>query len=119
MNEGAICRKLKVGCLNTRSICNKTCGVLELLKENSIDLCCVTETWLNMKDVAKFAEIHDHGYDLFSAPRRGRGGGVAFIFGDKAEASKMANFLKKKGALGKVVPLRRDSKRTIVSLKTK
>lgn len=80
MNEGAICRKLKVGSLNTRSICNKTCGVLELLKENSIDLCCVTETWLNMKDVAKFAEIHDHGYDLFSAPRRGRGGGVAFIF---------------------------------------
>ena len=46
-------------------------------------------------------------------------GGVAFIFGDKAEASKMANFLKKKGALGKVVPLRRDGKRTMVSLKTK
>ena len=47
-------------------------------------------------------------------------GGVAFIFGDKAEASKMASFLKKKGALGKVIPMARSNgKRTMVSLKTK
>ena len=42
--------------------------------------------------------------------------GVAFIFGDKAEASKMAAYLKKAGALGKVLPLARG-KRTMVSLK--
>jgi len=61
-------------------LCNKTCGVLELLKENSVDICCITETWLKSKDAAIFAEIHDHGFDIFSAPRRGRGGGVAFLF---------------------------------------
>ena len=45
--------------------------------------------------------------------------GVAFIFGDKAEASKMANYLKKAGVLGKVVPLAAGGgKRTMVSLKT-
>jgi hypothetical protein len=55
-------------------------------------------------------------------------GGVAFIFGDKAEASKMANYLKKKDALGKVIPLARggekgkyrasnSGERTMVSLK--
>ena len=33
-----------------------------------------------MNDVAKFAEIHEYGYDIFNAPRRGRGGGVSFIF---------------------------------------
>ncbi len=71
---------LKIGSFNARSLCNKTCGVLELLKDNSIDICCVTETWLRIKDSAIFAEIHDHGYDIFSAPRRGRGGGVAFLF---------------------------------------
>jgi exonuclease III len=61
-------------------LCNKTCGVLELLKDNAVDICCVTESWLKSKDSAIFAEIHDHGYDIFSAPRRGRGGGVAFLF---------------------------------------
>ena len=44
--------------------------------------------------------------------------GVAFIFGDKAEASKMAAYLKKAGALGRVIPLARGGrKRTMVSLK--
>ena len=44
-------------------------------------------------------------------------GGVAFIFGDKAEASKMAKYLKNAGALGKVVPLARGGgKRTMVTL---
>ena len=46
-------------------------------------------------------------------------GGVAFIFGDKAEASKMAKYLKNAGVLGKVVPLAAGGgKRTMVSLKT-
>ena len=45
--------------------------------------------------------------------------GVAFIFGDKAEASKMAKFLKKAGVLGRVLPLAAGGgKRTMVSLKT-
>ena len=46
-------------------------------------------------------------------------GGVAFIFGDKAEASKMAKYLKKAGVLGRVLPLAAGGgKRTMVSLKT-
>jgi len=51
-----------------------------MIKDKNIDLCCVTETWLTINDKAKFAEIHDHGFDIFSAPRKGRGGGVAFVF---------------------------------------
>ena len=47
-------------------------------------------------------------------------GGVAFIFGDKAEASKMEKYLKNAGALGKVIPLRAGGgKRTMVSLRAK
>jgi hypothetical protein len=45
--------------------------------------------------------------------------GVAFIFGDKAEASKMAKYLKNAGVLGRVLPLAAGGgKRTMVSLKT-
>ena len=47
-------------------------------------------------------------------------GGVAFIFGDKDEASKMEKYLKNAGALGKVIPLRAGGgKRTMVSLRAK
>ena len=42
-------------------------------------------------------------------------GGVAFIFGEKKDAAKMTNYLKKKKVLGKVIPIRAD--RTMVSLK--
>ena len=46
--------------------------------------------------------------------------GVGFIFGDKKEAAKMANYLKKAGAFGKSVPLAAGGGgRTLVSLKLK
>jgi exonuclease III len=51
-----------------------------MLKDNNISICCVSETWLKLDDRAKFAEIHDFGFDVISAPRRGRGGGVAFLY---------------------------------------
>ena len=46
-------------------------------------------------------------------------GGVAFIFGDKAEASKMASYLKKRGVLGSVTPLVLPRGRTMVTLAMK
>ena len=64
-------------------MCNKISGVIEMLKDRKIDICCVTETWFKSKDSARFAEIHDFGYDVISAPRRGIGGGVAFLFNPK------------------------------------
>ena len=44
-------------------------------------------------------------------------GGVAFIFGEKNDATKMTNYLKKKKVLGKVIPLAGGNDRTMVSLK--
>ena len=43
-------------------------------------ICGITETWLKSVDKAKFAEIHDMGFDVISCPRKGRGGGIAFLF---------------------------------------
>ena len=74
---------LNVGCFNVRSLCNKVFGVIELLNDNKIDLCCVTETWMKSKDSAIYKEIHEQGFEIFNAPRRGRGGGVAFLFNSK------------------------------------
>ena len=71
---------LKIGLFNARSLCNKTALVTELIHENNIDLLCVTETWLKVKDKAKIRELHESGFGIFSAARAGRGGGVSFIF---------------------------------------
>ena len=88
MTDGAIIEvfekvstpNLKVACFNARSINNKTTCILEMLNDHEVDICCTTETWLKLKDSAIHSEIHDFGYDIESAPRAGRGGGVAFIF---------------------------------------
>ena len=48
-----------------------------------------------------------------------KGGGVAFIFGKKVEASKMASYLKKRGVLGSVTPLVLPRGRTMVTLAMK
>ena len=83
MKEGPKKNLLVAGCLNTQSIYNKVPAVLEILSDNKVDVCFVTETWLKRNDKAKFAEIREYGFDIFSAPRKGRGGGVAFIFNPK------------------------------------
>ena len=80
VKKGASKSFLNIGCINARSICNKVPGVLELLKDNNIDICFLTESWLKLNDKSKFAEIREHGYDIFSAPRKGRGGGVGFLY---------------------------------------
>ena len=54
--------------------------VIELIKECSLDLLSVTETWLRENELAKTREIHELGFEICSKPRSSRGGGVAFLF---------------------------------------
>ena len=85
--------KLRIGCFNAQSICNKVCGTLEMLNDKSVDICCISETWLKSKDKSIFSEIHDFGFDILSSPRKGKGGGVAFVFNpDRVKVD--ANYVK-------------------------
>ena len=67
--------------LNTRSINNKVYELTELLLERAVDICCVTETWVQEGSEPILADIKREGYDIISCPRRfnKRGGGIAFI----------------------------------------
>ena len=67
---------------NARSLCNKTVGVTEFLKENKCDICFVTEAWIKMKDESVIAELLDLGYEIKFQPRKGsrRGGGVCVLY---------------------------------------
>ena len=71
---------LNIGVFNSRSICNKTAGVFDLLSDFDTDVCFLTETWLRKGDTSKVAEIKDLGYKLYHQSRPGRGGGVAIAF---------------------------------------
>ena len=71
---------LNIGVFNSRSICNKTAGVFDLLTDFDTDVCFLTETWLRKGDTSKVAEIKDLGYKLYHQSRPGRGGGVAIAF---------------------------------------
>ena len=80
MSGGTINKCIRFGCLNARSICNKVPAVLELLIDENIDVCFLTESWLKINDKAKFSEIREFGFEIISAPRKGRGGGVGFLY---------------------------------------
>ena len=72
---------VKVSLINTRSIKNKVIALTESLDSKHIDLCCVTETWVNESDKVTFSELADKGFILLNQPRAvSRGGGVGFLF---------------------------------------
>ena len=80
--------KINVGVFNTRSLCNKTAGVFELLLDKDIDVCLLSETWLRKGDTSKISEIKDLGYRLLHQSRPGRGGGVAVAYKRDLEVSR-------------------------------
>ncbi len=66
---------LKLGLLNIRSLTPKAVIVNEIITDNSFDVLCLTETWLNESTPPSYCYKHE--------PREtGRGGGVATIYSD-------------------------------------
>ena len=53
---------------------------MEFLIDQNVDVCCITETWFSAKENSTFAFIHEMGFDVLNSPRKGRGGGIAFVF---------------------------------------
>ena len=48
--------------------------------EQDLDICCLTETWLNADDPVTIGELCPNGYKLISIPSKDRcGGGVAVV----------------------------------------
>ena len=82
---------MKMGVFNARSICNKTVGVLELLSDQKMDVCMLSETWLRKGDTSKISEIKDLGYNTYHCSRPGRGGGVAILYKKNLRLTKIKN----------------------------
>ena len=69
-----------VGCVNVRSIRNKTHDFVDNVLTDDYDICMVTETWLDGADSVPATEATPGGYVFDYQPRQGRtGGGVGLL----------------------------------------
>jgi hypothetical protein len=60
--------------LNSSSVCNKASSLCEYIKDNSLDIFGITETWLKQRDQTVIAELTPPGYTMQHIPRSsGRG----------------------------------------------
>ena len=79
--------------LNARSVKNKSDEIADLICENEIDICAITETWLSTTDGDKISigNLTPVGYSLLHVPRaKGRGGGVGIVYKDSLKVQKQA-----------------------------
>ena len=73
-------KNIKVGHLNAQSVCNKSVAIRDLIIDQSIDILCLNETWLNENFTPIIQSLVPDTHKLFQNPRlQGRGGGVAVI----------------------------------------
>lgn len=85
---------LRMALLNTRSVKNKATEINNFITENTIDVLCMTETWLrdDGRDGMTLAELLPPAYKIEHKPRaHGRGGGVGIVYVDSGLSVKLTN----------------------------
>ena len=71
---------LTVGCVNVRSIRNKSADFIDNINNDGYDVCLITETWLSEMDDVKVVEATPHGYCFIHFPRKDKiGGGTGIV----------------------------------------
>lgn len=69
--------QLTVCVVNVQSAKNKTLKICDFILDNDLDLCLMTETWIQDCDAVTIQDLSPPGYDFKYVPRAGRrGGGV-------------------------------------------
>ena len=71
---------MAVGCVNVRSIRNKTVEFHDNITDDGYDLCMITETWLDSDESVLQVEATPPGYCFDHLPRKDRrGGGIGLL----------------------------------------
>ena len=71
---------LYCGFINIQSVGNKTIKLRELIKDNSLDVLALAETWLNELDSAKIQERTPSTHIFMHLPKIGKRGGNVDLF---------------------------------------
>lgn len=76
---------LILGVINARSVCNKALDVRDMTMEYSLDVVCITETWLHgdIRDDPILVEMTPEHFKTVHHPRLGRGGGIGVLMRDE------------------------------------
>ena len=78
------CGAMSMGVLNIRSVRYKMMSICEILIEYSLDILCLTETWLHDSDLPVISAGLPKTHTIYHTPRTietgTRGGGVAVIY---------------------------------------
>lgn len=82
----------RIALVNARSLTNKSFIFNDFFTSRALDFLCVTETWLNARELSVFSEVLPIDCTFFNSPRSsGRGGGVATIFKEKFECRQLSS----------------------------
>ncbi|XP_038049729.1 uncharacterized protein LOC119723237 [Patiria miniata] len=77
-----------LGLINCQSACNKSDLIIDHIRDYSIDILALTETWFRAEQDRNTASITPEGYKLVHIPRKGRrGGGVGLVYKSSLTAS--------------------------------
>lgn len=80
LSESNYNRKMTIGCVNVRSIRNKSADFVDNILEDGYDLCLITETWLRDVDSVQAVHATPSGFCFDHCPRIDRsGGGVGIV----------------------------------------
>ena len=73
---------VKCNLINIQSVGNKTNKIKNLIVDQEIDICMLTETWLrnNISDCSKIHDMTPDTHDFYHIPRESKiGGGVGIL----------------------------------------
>ena len=82
----ALTKKISCCLINIQSVGNKTNKIKCLIDDLSLDICILTETWLNnnISDSSKIKEMTPISYNFYHIPRENKWGGGVGIFTRKS-----------------------------------
>ena len=89
--KSQILDKVNIGYFNARSVRNKASELSEFVVDKRLDMCAITETWINdvVKDKVICGDLTPPGYKLEHTARSlGKGGGVAVLCKSELQAKK-------------------------------
>ena len=77
-----------------RSLSKKLDHIVEVLLEFSLDILCLTETWLLPSDIGVVEAALPNSFSVFHVPRASdRGGGVAVIYSSALKMKQESKFM--------------------------
>ncbi len=87
------CQKLNLCYFNAQSVCNKTHTIVDYISDHHIDLCYITESWIQDGDIVTEEELKPNGFDLKNFPRNGcTGGGIALLYKESIKPKLVSAF---------------------------